>query len=473
MVAQPVPPFAIRPSTLQAMPEGVFEATLGRYFMAVQIQNIWTLDWPASARVGLSDRCRAWLAAAGVNVIDAWSANDQRAVGQTVQGGRVVVGSLPVWEKRRIYFKVDAAQAAARKHQVELQVMTDQGAEDIALVSEKARAPISVTRTNYDSTNKRFVSRCDAGTMTAVLENMVIDMVTFKRALAWFRQHGATGGAGGGGSSGGGGSGGGPLVNCDRRTLSYVREQLKAFLEGKYVDLCALLRLVACCCAGGNGGGGDGGGDDWTDRLEGGLDIFVWPTVVDYTIDYRHPFEGQFGPIPFEDPWWKVLLIIIAIILTIAAAISGGADLAGHSEALGLVIGSLTRSIMNPLPSAPAMNPLPTDPGSVDAAVVTLNGERGLTPAIFSYLDAATGEATTTPLVSLGGHIDTPGSFLTNAQITALFQNLASNPTDPAAQAAMLAFKSGARSGLSTAILSAFLPVAPRGPRTTAAPCSS
>ena len=47
LVGQPVPPFAILPCTLQAMPEGVFEATLGRYLMAVRVQNIWTLTWPA------------------------------------------------------------------------------------------------------------------------------------------------------------------------------------------------------------------------------------------------------------------------------------------------------------------------------------------------------------------------------------------------------------------------------------------
>ena len=66
MAAQPVPPCAILPGPLQAMPEGVFEASLGNYFMAVRVQNIWTLAWLPSARVGLTDRCRAWLAAAGV-----------------------------------------------------------------------------------------------------------------------------------------------------------------------------------------------------------------------------------------------------------------------------------------------------------------------------------------------------------------------------------------------------------------------
>ena len=71
--------------------------------------------------------------------------------------------------------------------------------------------------------------------------------------------------------------------------------------------------------AGGRGGGD--GGETWTGGLDPGLSFFVWPTVVDYTIDYANPFSGQYGPIPFQDPWWKLLLIIIAIILSIAAAV--------------------------------------------------------------------------------------------------------------------------------------------------------
>ena len=34
------------------------------------------------------------------------------------------------------------------------------------------------------------------------------------------------------------------------------------------------------------------------------------------------PFAGQYGDLPFQDPWWKVLLCIIAVILLIAAAIA-------------------------------------------------------------------------------------------------------------------------------------------------------
>lgn len=458
MTAQPVPPCAILPGPLQAMPEGVFEAILGNYFMAVRVQNIWTLAWPSSALVGLTDRCRAWLAAAGVVVIDAWSATDQAALGQTVSGGRVAVGALTPWDSRRIYFKVDVSQAAVRKHQVELQVTTDQGAEDVSLINKAARAPMSVSRTTYDSARSAFVSRCDVGVMTAAIKGMTVDLTTFKWAVARARQLGL---GGMGGQTGGGGPGsGGSMGGCDRRVLEQVREQLRAFLDGKDVDLCALWRLTACCCAGGRGNGGDGGGT-WTGGLDPGLNFFVWPTVVDYTIDYANPFTGQYGPIPFQDPWWKLLLIIIAIILTIAAAVSGGSDLVNKSD--DAVIGTLTRSVLNALKNQPTTNPAPTDVGSVDAAVVTLNGKRGLTPAIFSVLDAATGEAVTTPIVSLGGHIDTPGTFLTNAQIAAVFQNLADNPSDPAAQAAVRVFKSGSRSGTTTGLLmSHIVPVQPR-----------
>lgn len=465
MAAQPVPPFAIMPGTLQAMPEGVFEATLGRYFMAVRVRNIWTLPWPASARVGLTDRSRAWLAAAGVNVIDAWSARDREALGQSVVGGRVATGALAPWEQRLIYFKVDVAQAAVRKHLVELQVVSDQGAEELSLINKAARAPMSVSRTTFDSVNKAFVSRCDQGVMTASIKRLVFDLATFKRAVELARRlwESGGGGSGGGGSGGGGGGGGGSggLGGCDRRTLEIARERLRAFLDGKEVDLCAVWRLLSCCCAGGKGPGGDGGGD-WTGGLDPGLGFFAWPAEVDYAVDYAHPFPGQHGPIPFQDPWWKILLIIIAIILSIAAAASGGADLVNRSD--DRVIGTLTRSVLNTLKNKPATSPPVTDTGSVDAAVVTLNGNRGLTPAIFSVLDAASGEAATVPIVALGGLVDTPGTTLSNADISAIFQNLANNPGDPAAQDAVRMFKSGARSGTSTALLSAVVPVQPRGP---------
>ncbi|KAK0622690.1 hypothetical protein B0T14DRAFT_564118 [Immersiella caudata] len=489
MAAQPVPPFALLPGSLQAMPEGVFEATLGRYLMAVRVQNIWTVPWPATARVGLSDRCRGWLAAGGVSVVDVWSQKDEEAVGQRVAAGGVVVGSLQPWETRRIFFKVDVSRASARKHNVELQVLTDFGNETVALISKAARAPMMVSRTTFNQARKAFISQCDVGVMTASIKAMKLDLNTFRRAVSVLRGLSSGSGPGGSGSGSGSGSGGGQFPgggsgggfghggqDCYRRTLDSVRADLQAFLDGKEVDLCALWRRLACCCAGGgagggsgggNGGGGAGGGDDgggdWTGTPDPGLTVFIFPTEVDYSVEYKNPFQGQYGPIPFDDPWWKVLLVIVAIILTIAAAVSGGADLANAGS--DDVIGEVARAVLNPLKTEPTTAPAATATGSVDVAVVKLNGNRGLTPAIFTVLDAADDEASTAPIATLGGQLDTPGTFLTNAQIIAIFQTLANNPTDPAAQNAVRAFKSGARSGTSSGLLvSAVAPIQPRGP---------
>jgi hypothetical protein len=254
------------------------------------------------------------------------------------------------------------------------------------------------------------------------------------------------------------------MGGCDPKKLDWVRRQLRAFLEGQRVDLCAVLREVACCCAcdGRDGYPGGGGPDDpWTGGKDPGLTFFAWPTVVEYGIEYRPGFTGQFGPFPYEDPWWKILLIIIAIILSIAAAASSVADLANRSD--DVVIGTLTRSIMNSVDPPPATDPPATDPGSIDAAVARLNGNRSLTPAVFSVLDAETGEFSTgSPIVGLDSQIDAPGTTLTNAEINAIFQNLANNPGDPAAQAAVRAYKSGARSGLGRGVMAAIVPRSPR-----------
>ncbi len=460
LAAQLVPPFAVRPESLQAMPEGIFEATLGRYFMAVRVTNIWTVPWPANARVGLTDRCRAWLAAAGVVVHDQWAAEDEAALGQQVIGGRVVVGALPVWNSRLIYFKVDVAAATQRKHKVELQVFDNaSGTEDLALVNPKATAPISVSRTTYDPTRQAFLSQCDAGVLTASIKALTVDLSTFKRAMGNARKLlRGPGGAGTGGSSGTGGR-----CGRDPYFLDRIRKQLRAFLDGKDVDLCAIYRELVCrCMCGGDGGTGRPGGDGpWTGGKDPGLTFFAWPTVVEYGIDYQPPFRGQYGPFPFDDPWWKILLIIIAILLSLAAAVSSVADLANRSD--DVVIGTLTRSILNALSAQPAVPPPSTDPGSIDAAVVTLNGNRTLSSAIFTLMDAEAGEFyTAAPIVALGARIDTPGSTLSNANIDAIFQNLAANPGDPAAQAAVRAYKSGARSGLGRAVLAAVVPIAAR-----------
>jgi hypothetical protein len=434
MVDQPARPFAVLPSTMQMMADGIFETTFGRYFMGVRVRNVWTHPWPAGARVGLTQRSRQWLQAAGVQVIDSWSQTDAQAFGQDVAGGRVLVEGLQPWSTRTVYFKVDVQQALPRKHQVEVEVN-----EPISHIHPRARAPMLVTRTTYDSTKRVFVSECDRGKLTAAVKELAVDYNTLKRAVYRARElfQGGSGSPGGGG----GGSGSGGSAACHE--IDRLRQELIDFLNGKPIDICDVLRRVQCCCAGGRGPGGSGTGSDdpWTGKGGTGMEIVCIPTLVDYRVDYRSPFAGQYGPIPFDDPWWKVVLAIIAIILALGAAASAAADLANGSN--DVVIGEVTRSVLDNL---------------VDAAVVRLNGNRSLTGAIFSYLDAATGEQNTVPLVGLGGLIDTPGTIMTNAEITAAIAAFNANPTDPTAAANVRVFKSGARTGLTFGRLSSVGP---------------
>jgi hypothetical protein len=425
MVAQPSRPHAIHPATLTMMPDGIFEAALGRYFMAVTIQNIWTRGWPASATVGLTARSRQWLLAGGVRVIDSWSAEDQQIFSQQVGAdGRVAVGGHEPWETRVVYFKVDVADAAPRKHQVEVDI-----AEPLSHLNRDARSPMMVSRTTYDRTQGAFVARSDRGRLVAAIRELTVDYNSLKRAV--FRARELFGGATPpGGLTPGGADGGRP--GCGPKELEELRQRLLAFIRGEDVDFCRLWRDLQCCCAGdGRGRDGMDDGGTWGGRGGTGLEIIALPSVVDYRVEYDPAFTGRFGPLPFDDPWWKVLLAIIAIILSIAAAVSAAADLANKSD--DVVIGEVTRTLMDDL---------------VDAAVAELNGNRGLTGAMFSYLDAEAGEANTVPLIALGARIDTAGLTMSNAEIDAAIAAFNDDPTDPEAQAGVRVFKSGARTGL-------------------------
>ena len=121
-------------------------------------------------------------------------------------------------------------------------------------------------------------------------------------------------------------------------------------------------------------------------------------------------------------PGGRSSLLILAIILLIAAAISESEDLAYHDS--DIVIGNLERWQSN----------------DVDAAVCLLNGNRSLpSGSSFHYLDAQSGEVSTVPLDAMDTEISITGETMTNADIDTL---IAAGDTDN-----MRVFKSGARTG--------------------------
>ncbi|HEX2396462.1 MAG TPA: hypothetical protein VHI78_14030 [Bacteroidales bacterium] len=50
--------------------------------------------------------------------------------------------------------------------------------------------------------------------------------------------------------------------------------------------------------------------------------IVIFPVDMTTSIAPVPAFTGQYGDLPFQDPWWKVLLAIIAFLLIVAAAIA-------------------------------------------------------------------------------------------------------------------------------------------------------
>lgn len=59
------------------------------------------------------------------------------------------------------------------------------------------------------------------------------------------------------------------------------------------------------------------------------------PRVISAQVTPTPPYAGQYGDLPFQDPWWKVLLCILALLLLIAAAIAEAVDGSGELSTTG------------------------------------------------------------------------------------------------------------------------------------------
>ncbi|MES2949005.1 MAG: hypothetical protein V4858_10735 [Pseudomonadota bacterium] len=59
------------------------------------------------------------------------------------------------------------------------------------------------------------------------------------------------------------------------------------------------------------------------------------PLSYSVRITETPPFPGQYGDLPFQDPWWKILLCILAALLLLAAAIAEAVDGTGEINTSG------------------------------------------------------------------------------------------------------------------------------------------
>lgn len=396
-------PFALERGSLVMLPDGIFDTSQGVQYMGVRIKNTWFFDWqsdfpPTGMKIGIAPASRATLAAQGVNLIDTWSPQEQQAFGQVMDGGYARVPDLKVGEETMIYFKVDVTNAGPSKPQVGLVAQRDAFDPNFDAPTRVVQKQIFISQSFYDKTNKELVTSVPEGTLRLKLDSIILDRKgandAAKALMKCLKKH-----PGGSGSTpGGGGSGAGGASSwwedcaarerfCKERGSKVLRQLLKELLDGKDIDICQLQALLKECCDQGydpcrcrlDGGGKDGGSDGYPGGgWQNGTGKDGWcrvkpvawlPVSFEYKIEPNPAYIGQYGPLAFEDPWWKIILIIIAILLAIASLVY---DYVEAGQDPRFIIGQIVRN-------GDAMT------NSMDCAVCNLNGSRGVD---FGQLDA-------------------------------------------------------------------------------------
>ncbi|HSP14255.1 MAG TPA: hypothetical protein VLV78_05830 [Thermoanaerobaculia bacterium] len=405
-------PFALERGSLVMMPDGIFDTSQGVQYMGVRIRNTWFFDWqsdfPATGmKIGIAAASRASLAAQGVTIIDVWSAQEQQAFGQVVDGGYVRVPDLKVGEESTVYFKVDVRGATPSKPGIGFVAQRDAFDPNYDAPTRVVRKKIFISRSAYDKTTKELVTTVPEGTLRMKMRSMKIDLKGANDAAKALIKCLKANPRGSGSKTAGARPGRGWWEDgklrerlCREHGSDALRKLLQQVLEGKRIDICILQKLLQtccddteCCCDTNGGGGHDGktpGG--WQDGT--GTDGWcrvrpvAWlPVAFDYRLEPNPAYTGQFGPLPFEDPWWKLILILIAILLEIASLIY---DYVEAGQDPRFIIGEIARNG-------------DANTNAIDCAVCNLNGSRGTD---FGELDAQGDDANNgMPIEGLGNVI--------------------------------------------------------------------
>lgn len=392
IIEVPIRPYAVRTDNFQMMPDGIFETVLGQYYMGVRVKNIWGLDFPADQIMDISPQSMSILASQGIQVIDSWESSELESLGQKMNGRRVVIGPLKQFESKTVFFKVDCANARPRKHHVEFECLRPT-TPDPENPERRVTKKIFVSKSYYDDVTKEMVAECPQGKLRMKLRKVLIDSKSVRRAMK--------------------------RIAKVRPQPPVTTEELKRILEalesGKRIDLCQILKLLKCYCECSDIDGGKPGS-----RGRYAFDeFFLWPLEFSYTVE-TSPYSGTYSPLPFDDPWWKLFLLLLALFLYLTGT---SEDLAYHDD--DIVIGTLEDWQRE----------------DVDAAVCLLNGNRNLPSGDpFHYLDAQSGEFSTVPLDAMDSEIAITGNTLSNDDIDDMYAkgNLKG----------LKVFKSGARTGL-------------------------
>ena len=401
----PYRPFAVRTSDLMQMPDGVFEARLGTYYMGVRLTNRWGMPFTSNNVIDITPASRGSLALQGIQVLDNWSPDELDALGQQVTPQGIVIGALVPGQSRTVYFKVDVSNARARKHEVEFICRNTAGMADPDHIGRKVKQLIYVSKIEYDSASNEYRVDAPQGTLHLHIEQVAIDYLALRRSLRKARRQSKE------------------SPRCADQDLQRLRTLLQDFQSGQNADLCEIQRLLACCC-----------GADPRPPTTGLDPFYLILTRFGVRIVPKAPYGGQFGEIPYDDPWWKLLLALIALILALIGALEEGAQSAYEDE--DLVIGRLHDSERHQL----------------DAALCRLDTSREL--GFQRVLDAQSGESNNVPVVpdNLGGTVTITPEFMTQSEVDELF----AEADDTGNMDGLRVFKSGARTGTTFAQLAAW-----------------
>jgi hypothetical protein len=409
IIEVPVRPYAVEPRSLQMMPDGIFESALGRYFMGVRITNIWGEPFTPGQYVEITPQSRALLAAQGIQVIDAWTQAELQSFNQQLNGTGVIIGALSPFESKTIYFKLDCTGAMPHKPAVEFICLEPNPMPDPDSPARKASHRIYVTRSYIDPVTHEMVAEAPEGKLRMALRSAIVDTITGKKGR---RRR--------------------PKPSTPTPSIDELQSLLKELLAGRRIDPCRLRKVLQCYCECRELFGEK---DDPTKPKDGRFEydpFLVLPTKFTYTVQ-TPPYEGTYGPLPFQDPWWKDLLLIIALVLLVAGMISEGADLAYQDE--DLIIGSLED----------------WERHHIDAALTKLNDHRTFPSPFLQYLDAQSGEVSTVPVEPKGA--PTLGGVISIINPVVMTKQEIKEIIKFGTRDDKRVFKSGARTGLTHALI--------------------
>ncbi len=400
-------PFAVDAATLTMLADGVFVNLQATQLMGVMVRNAWGRDWQdGEFALDISPLGRATLATFGVNVIDAWPPQTLAATQQSLVGRAVVLPALDVGESHLIFFVLDTSGTHRGKPDVEFVLVSSGPAPDTSNPMRYSRRQVYLAEVSYDPSSAVASVRIPEGTLTLQMQALLIDdraLVTLCRDVRARLSRGDYPGA--------------PQL-LGRIRAGHHDEQICR-------DLFALVQRCLCECR--DGPGGPGPSDGWSQVCspEG-----LWlPLRFEYGVEIDGGFDGQYGPLAFDDPWWKVVLLIVAalawlvgLVASIVASETGWGNQGDFPRGIGTV-GQSNRT-------------------TTDACIIDLDGSR---PALQDVADVIPGETNNNPITVAGTVIPIdPQVALPSLALADVMGHLV--------------YKSGARTGLTHGIISSIGP---------------